>query len=187
MILTGTVKFVHAKGYGFVKTDAGDVFIHLSNYLRPEVIKMPLGPPEISFLKVPIKVEDISTGDELAMTVEESDKGFAATSWCKLDEGIAAELELRSYTLYRLIGRHVVSSKPYGDTERRCWVSDQHLVEEEVFQGYIYQFKNRLVGQYQIQEFKGVWVDCPCPFGRYNGGPLFELSLDWKQTIKVAS
>jgi hypothetical protein len=70
----------------------------------------------------------------------------------------------------------------------RSWVVDRHLVEEIVFQGYEYQFRDRLVGQYQIQKFEDdEWVDCPCPFGRYNGGPLFDLSVNWKRTVKENS
>jgi cold shock CspA family protein len=185
MILTGTVKFVHAKGYGFVKTGEGDVFVHLSDYLRPEILKLPFGDPMINYLSVPIKVEDISVGEKLVMEVMEGDKGMSAVSWCKFDEGEAAETEFRSYTLYRLISRRVASSQAYGDTTRHCWVVDQRLVEEEAFRGYEYQFRDQFVGQYQIQEFKGVWVDCPCPFGRYNGGPLFDLPVDWKRTVKA--
>ncbi len=184
-IMKGTVKFIHPKGFGFAKTETEDVSIHVANFRRPAVIRAQK--PEICYLK--IEPEDISLGDEILMEVEQGEKGLVAVMWWLVSDEEKAEKELESLSLYQIISREIVMSKPYGNNELKCWMVDQTLQEEIAFLGYSYQlsdFKPLIGRQYRIEQFIEEWEACSCPFGQYNGGLLFELTLDWKDTRRVA-
>jgi cold shock CspA family protein len=184
--IVGQIKFVHPNGYGFVSTKDGDVFFHVKGFLKPEVVKAPDG-PVVNYLKVGIDPKDIKKDAYVLMLVEEGPKGKAAKSWCFRKAGFESELEVSTMPRYRLLARRTMSSKPYGDPARRRWVTDQWLSSDWVWEGYEYQFDQyrREPGVEYLVYVKAEngWEKCLCPLGRYNGGPLFDLPIDWKQTI----
>lgn len=184
--ITGTVKFIHPNGYGFVKTEDGDVFIHVKGFLKPEVVEMP-HQPMVAFPTDEIEPKDIEKGMAVDMEIEEGPKGKAAKYWCFTQYRLRAEKEVAETPFYRLMAREIVTGQPYGDPTRRCWVSDQHLVRGWDWQGYAYQLKDfqpRADVEYQAYVRVGDgWEKCECPLERYNGGPLFDLPIDWKRTV----
>lgn len=183
----GTIKFVHPNGYGFVTTDDGDVFFHIKGFCQPTLEKLDNG-PIIGFPYAEIDPKNIEKDARVTMVVEEGPKGKSAKSWCFMEDTLAANLVLENMSIYRLMSREVITGQPYGDPDNRCWKYDQHLLLDDwVWQGYDYQlkdFRRRPGVQYQI--YKGVdgWVECQCPLGQYNGGSLFDLPLDWKQSMR---
>ena len=181
--MKGTIKFIHPKGFGFAKTEAEDVFIHVANFCCPEVTR--LEEPGIDYLK--IEPKDISLGDEILMEIKQGEKGPVATTWWLASDEQKAVEELNSIIAYRITSREIVQSHPYGNNKLRCWVVDLSLREEIVFLGYDYQLKDfKSREQCRIEQFVGEWETCSCPLGRYNSGPLFDLPLDWKDTRRVA-
>lgn len=185
--IIGTVKFIHPSGYGFVDTKDGDVFIHIEGFLKPEVEKTLEGPMLI-FSKSEIDPKSIKKGVAIEMEVEEGPKGKAAKYWCFTKDYLLAEREIKTMPIYRLMSREVISGKPYGDLANRCWKFDQHLLIDWAWHGYAYQladFQRRGGVEYQIHlKTDDEWVECQCPFGRYNGGPLFDLPVDWKRSMR---
>ena len=188
--IVGQVKFVHPNGYGFFETKDGDVFFHVKGFLKPEVVKAPDG-PVVVLNKVDIDPKDIEKGVTVVMNVEEGPKGKAAVRWGFNKAYLLAHREVETMPRYRLLARRIVSGKPYGDPARRRWVIDQWLSGDWVWEGYVYQLENyqREAGVEYLPYIRivdgeiGGWQVCKCPLGRYNGGPLFDLPIDWKQTI----
>ncbi len=182
--VTGTVKFIHPSGYGFVTTKDGDVFIHVKGFRRPEVVE--LQEPTAIYPKDEIEPKDIEKGMVVDMEVEKGPKGKAAKSWCFTQWRLRAEKEVAETPLYRLMARKIITGQPYSDPDRRCWVTDQHLRGDWVWQGYVYQleaFQSQTGWEYQAYVKTNDWEKCECPLGRYNGGPLFDLPSDWEQTV----
>jgi cold shock CspA family protein len=182
-IMLGTVKFVHPNGYGFADTTEGDVFFHVAGFCKPEVVEV-----MVSYPKAEIDPKDIKKGVCIGMIVEEGPKGKAAVQWCFMQAAADAAKEVENTPIYRLVCREIITGKPYGDPVQRCWVSDQWLSIAEVFQGYKHQLDNfhREPGaEYQVNvDTEDGWVPCECPLGRFNGGSLFDLPLNWKQSVR---
>ena len=185
--IVGQVKFIHPKGYGFVETKDGNVFFHVTGFLKPKVVEGP-DKPVMAFFKDDIEPKDIEKGMTVDMEVEEGPKGKAAKCWCFTQWRLRVEKEVAEMPFYRLLAREIVTGQPYGDPVNHCWVTDQHLVGNWDWQGYAYQledFQRRTGVEYQAYvEIDGSWEKCECPLGRYNGGPLFNLPIDWKQSVR---
>lgn len=175
--ITGTIKFFHPNGYGFVSTKDGDVFIHVEGFVKPEVVEMQ--EPVVAYLKGEPK--GIKKGMTVVMEVEEGPKGKAAKRWCFLSAKLEAEKKVKEMPLFQLMSREIIPGKPYGDSARRCWAYDQHLVTDWVWQGYAYQLEANCEVQmntlYLISWSHEISKDYATDFAG-----IKDLALDWYWT-----
>ncbi len=186
MTIQGKIKFVHPKGFGFATTDAGDVFFHLSRFRRPRMEYFQ-GQPTVIYIEDPIKPDSAMVGQKVDLNVINGEKGLAATTWWYSDDLEFADAELTAVPYYRLIARWVIFGQPFAVPAERCWKVQHSLREDLLFEGYLPDLE-RVTGspmcQIQIEQKNGVtWAPCDCPLGRYNGGNLFERSLDWNKVV----
>lgn len=154
---------------------------------QPAVVEACQG-PLVTYTKTEIEPKDIKKGISVVMVVEEGPKGKAAKSWCFRKTAFEAELEVATMPMYRLLARRIVQGEPYSDPVNHCWVTDQWLACDWVWEGYRYQlddFQHQTGWEYQAySNVDGGWEKCKCPLRRYNGGPLFDLPYGWNRTVK---
>lgn len=186
MSIQGKIKFVHPKGYGFVTTEQGDVFFHLSRFRRP-CMEYSQGQPTVTFAEESIEPDNAMVGQKVDLDVIEGEKGLAATMWWYSDDLEFADAERIAVPYYRLISRQIIVSKPFAVPEEKCWKVRHSLTEAVEFEGYLPALKRCIKWpgrQFQLEQRVGnEWEQCECPLGRYNGGNLFERSLDWSEVV----
>ena len=187
--IQGTIKFVHSKGYGFVETSTGDVFLHVNGFHQPSIIFNPQ--PTLTFDAMPIDPNKVKQKDRVTMVVVEGEKGPMAERWWFTEASDTIIARITTMPLYRMVSRRTLTGKPFGDTIDRCWKVRQSLHEEEIFTGYLPQlrdFKAPYWCQLRIEVKRDdQWVACDCPLGQYHGGHLFDLPEDWHKTERVSA
>lgn len=189
----GTIKFINPKGYGFVTTDDGDVYIHVKGYRLPSIVFADYPTPlSITYDNTePLDPKEIDKGAEVVMEVVDGPKGPMGQTWWFAAAEAIMEQKIKDACVYRLITRRIVSSEPYGDPAERCWKARESLLQGVPITGYLHQleaYQPQVGMQIRAQVKQGdTWCDCPCPMGCYDGGDLFNLPTDWERVRKIGS
>ena len=191
---TGTIKFFSPKGFGFIETEGGDVFAHVSGFRQPKLRQNSYPEkPSIFYTDFPVDPSDIEKGAAVTLEVIEGDKGPVAETWWYTDAEETVALKIKSTRCYRIVQRGILTGKPFGVQEERCWKVKRMLWEDVVCVGYLFQLEQWLTHNVALAQLKAQvlvedqWVDCPCPLGIFKGGDLFDRPLDWSETVKVAA
>ncbi len=190
---TGTIKFFSGKGYGFIKTEKGDVFAHATGHRQPKLRRHDYPEqPSVCFTDFPIDPNDAEKGAAVVLEVVEGEKGPVAETWWFADAELAVREKIKAgLRCYRIIQRCILAGLPFGDREERCWKVKRILSARVVCVGYLFQLEqwqthNVGLGQLKTQTLvEDQWVDCPCPMNVFQGGNLFDLPLDWSETVKT--
>ncbi len=168
------------------------MFAHVTGHRQPKMDprEWPEN-PSIIYTDFPIDPSDIEKGAAVTLEVIAGEKGPVAETWCFAGDVAAVQAQIDALECYRIVERSVVAGEPFGVQEERCWKVKRAMCERVVLVGYLFQLKQWLAlnisgGQLKTQTLvEDQWVDCPCPMNVFQGGNLFDLPLDWSETVKT--